>query len=136
MTLSIYESIESLVRIVHPDHPWDTEKFGVMNSKNAPQIYMERVVRSLFPNSEIRANVRTTLRVRGDRKSPLEIDVYLPDLKLGFEYQVSPPPPFPLAPLFPSLTLPPFPLFPLPFSTLPSLFLLFSRYKLFTMICF
>lgn len=47
---------------------------------------MERVVRLLFPNVEIRTNVRATLRSQGDRKAPLEIDVYLPALKLGFEY--------------------------------------------------
>ena len=73
---------------IHPDYAWDTERFVITNAKNAPQIYMERVVRGLFPNQEITTNVRATLRVQGDRKAPLEIDVYLPKLKLGFEYQV------------------------------------------------
>eukprot|EP00026_Physarum_polycephalum_P002177 Phypoly_transcript_02182.p1 GENE.Phypoly_transcript_02182~~Phypoly_transcript_02182.p1 ORF type:complete len:962 (+),score=179.47 Phypoly_transcript_02182:307-2886(+) len=48
---------------------------------------MERIVRALFPDTEISTNVRAMLRVRGDHRASLEIDVYLPKLKLGFEYQ-------------------------------------------------
>jgi hypothetical protein len=51
----------------------------------APQTFLMRIVRSIFPSAFIEMNVRTELQ--GSR-APLEIDVYIPELKLGFEYQV------------------------------------------------
>ena len=48
---------------------------------------MERVVRSLFPTSRVERNNKE-LGLTSEVGNALEIDCYLPDLKLGFEYQV------------------------------------------------
>lgn len=48
---------------------------------------MERVVRSLFPDNKIETNVRAAHGIVGTKGFMLEIDVYLPQYKLGFEYQ-------------------------------------------------
>jgi hypothetical protein len=51
---------------------------------------MERIVRSLFPDPTtiIETNVRAGHGIVGSKGVMLEIDVYLPQYKLGFEYQV------------------------------------------------
>jgi hypothetical protein len=48
---------------------------------------MERVVRTLFPTSRVERNNKV-LGLVSEIGNALEIDCYLPDLKLGFEYQV------------------------------------------------
>lgn len=53
-----------------------------------PQIFMQRVIQTIFPNATINSNVRTGHGIMGTSGAPLEIDVYLPELGLGFEYQV------------------------------------------------
>jgi hypothetical protein len=45
-------------------------------------------VRTIFPNLEILANMRSAHGIVSASGAALEIDVYLPELKLGFEYQV------------------------------------------------
>lgn len=50
--------------------------------------YLQRIVRSLFPDLEIGTNVRGRHGMKGERGAPLEIDIFLPKLNLGFEYQV------------------------------------------------
>lgn len=81
-----YSSIESFVQAEYPNHEWDISKFGKV--KFGPQNFLERVVRSIFPEQTIERNVRSGLGLVGSKGKHLEIDVYLPDLKLGFEYQV------------------------------------------------
>ena len=49
---------------------------------------MERVVRAIFPEAKIESNVRYGHGIIGESGAPLEIDVFLPLLRLGFEYQV------------------------------------------------
>lgn len=53
---------------------------------------MSRVIRTIFNNDvTMEHNVRVGHGLIGKLGDPLEIDVYLPDYKLGFEYQVSNP---------------------------------------------
>ena len=49
---------------------------------------MARIVRSIFPNKEVAMNLRAPLGIMGEHGKPLEIDVFVPELSLGFEYQV------------------------------------------------
>jgi hypothetical protein len=44
--------------------------------------------RCIFPTATIEMNKRSGHGIVGAKGAPLEIDVYLPDIKLGFEYQV------------------------------------------------
>lgn len=48
---------------------------------------MERVVKTMFPKEKIERNDKT-LGLVSELGNPLEIDCYLPEFKLGFEYQV------------------------------------------------
>ena len=89
-----HDTVESLVRTYYPDHQWDHDSFIHSSSPTTkpgftPQLFMERVIRSLFPaDVQIETNLRTGHGIVGDAGVALEIDVYLPDYKLGFEYQV------------------------------------------------
>jgi hypothetical protein len=73
----------------YPQHKWDNDRFIRGGSVlQMPQIFMQRVIQSIFPTMKIASNVRTTHGIVGELGAPLEIDVYLPDIGLGFEYQV------------------------------------------------
>jgi hypothetical protein len=94
VTYSRYESVEQLVRDAYPDHTWEHEKFfrqqTAQKSTYTPQNFMARILRSIFgPNVKIDTNVRASLGLLGNAGFPLEIDAYLPELKIGFEYQVT-----------------------------------------------
>ena len=79
-----------MVTAVYPQHTWDHDRF-IKGGRGLqmPQIFMQRVIQSIFPNMKIDSNVRTTHGIVGELGAPLEIDVYLPETGLGFEYQVS-----------------------------------------------
>lgn len=84
-----YDSIGSMLVAAYPQHSWDQDKF-VRGGRGLqmPQIFMQRVIQSIFPNTTINSNVRSGHGIIGTSGVPLEIDVYLPDIGLGFEYQV------------------------------------------------
>lgn len=84
---------------MYPNHEWNRCNFYSSSGtrSNGAQLLLGRMVRALFPaESEVHAaegggllmNDRRRHRllgVGGERK--LELDIYLPALKLGFEYQ-------------------------------------------------
>ena len=92
-TSSRHPSVEDLVRAAYPSHPWDHSKFvhkAGAGSVFTPQLFMERIIRSVFPPGvKIESNARAVHGIVNATGFPLEIDVYLPQYKLGFEYQVS-----------------------------------------------
>lgn len=85
----IYGTVELLVKAAYPDRQWSSEKFALLGKRMTPQIYLQRIVRSLFPDAAIELNVRGKHGIKSAKGVPLEIDVFLPAYKLGFEYQVS-----------------------------------------------
>lgn len=88
----MYPTVESMVTAAYPAHAWSREQFTASSQSahaNAPQIFLRRIVRSAFPqDTQIESNARSSHGVLGEFGKPLEIDVYLPEYKLGFEYQV------------------------------------------------
>lgn len=44
--------------------------------------------RSLFPGATVISNSMSEHGIRGTKGTPLELDIYYPDYKLGFEFQV------------------------------------------------
>jgi hypothetical protein len=79
------------VKTYYPNHPWDHTRFlrHAAGATHAPQIFMSRVLRSVFPHGvKMEHNLRLGHGLVGAVGDPLEIDVYLPEYKLGFEYQV------------------------------------------------
>eukprot|EP00026_Physarum_polycephalum_P000781 Phypoly_transcript_00782.p1 GENE.Phypoly_transcript_00782~~Phypoly_transcript_00782.p1 ORF type:complete len:944 (+),score=105.33 Phypoly_transcript_00782:1215-4046(+) len=85
--LKQYPTVESLLRAAYPTHAWDSETFTKYGKRGTPQTYLQRIVRTLFPGMEIGTNVRGRHGMKGERGAPLEIDIFLPSLNLGFEYQ-------------------------------------------------
>jgi hypothetical protein len=86
--LKVYDSVGGMVTTAYPNHNWVHERF-IRGGRGLqmPQIFMQRVIQSIFPNVKIESNVRSTHGIVGELGAPLEIDVYLPDIGLGFEYQ-------------------------------------------------
>ena len=89
----MYSSVEELVRKAYPAHAWEHERFIASargaKTQYAPQSFLMRIVRSIFPGVHVEMNVRTELiRTDTNSRTDLEIDVFLPELQLGFEYQV------------------------------------------------
>jgi hypothetical protein len=85
-----YSSIENLVMLAYPKHEWNHSEFKQGQKHMSPQKFLARMITTLFPPPTlIQFNARnTTHGFRGHSGRLLEIDVFLPDLKLGFEYQV------------------------------------------------
>ena len=84
-----YPTIEALVTAFYPTHLWDHTKFKKHSTKTlSAEIFMRRILYTIFPNARMEFNSRSH-GVIGDSGIPLEIDVYIPTLRIGFEYQVS-----------------------------------------------
>lgn len=81
-------TVEGLAKAAFPQHQWDHDKF--VQPRRAiftPQTFLQRIIRSLFGEDvAIRCNVRDEFGAR--TPSSLEIDIFLPSLRVGFEYQV------------------------------------------------
>jgi hypothetical protein len=73
------------VKTAFPNHQWEHEKFignKGSNPRQALQSLAQRIIRGLFPSMDIQSNVRSVL-------PSLEIDIFIPQIKLGFEYNES-----------------------------------------------
>eukprot|EP00026_Physarum_polycephalum_P003805 Phypoly_transcript_03820.p1 GENE.Phypoly_transcript_03820~~Phypoly_transcript_03820.p1 ORF type:complete len:752 (+),score=55.45 Phypoly_transcript_03820:18-2273(+) len=82
--LKQHGTVEGLVKKAFPHHKWDHDKF--VQPRRAiftPQIFLQRIIRTLFgAEVPIRSNVRDEFGPKS-----LEIDIFLPSLRVGFEYQ-------------------------------------------------
>ena len=111
MTPSRYPTTALLVQAAYPTHCWDLDRFfsgGSLSNQHAsssspsslaplprgggpsftPQRLLARMVRSLFPNNTITPNARRAPGILGPKGSLLEVDIFLEELRLGFEFQV------------------------------------------------
>jgi len=79
-----YGDLCSVLRVAYPDYPWDW-RLLISQSKKSSQRVLCRRVQELFPNTEVIEEYyhEEISRVSG---AAVEIDVYVPSLKLGFEY--------------------------------------------------
>lgn len=98
------EKVQKLLESKYPDFGWD--KTELFRGRFAQQRKLERGVETLFPVSlwmrlmnmfsfgnmqglEIKINVRKEAGIRSPGSdSWMEVDVFIPALKLGFEFQV------------------------------------------------
>eukprot|EP00026_Physarum_polycephalum_P002498 Phypoly_transcript_02505.p1 GENE.Phypoly_transcript_02505~~Phypoly_transcript_02505.p1 ORF type:complete len:743 (+),score=67.33 Phypoly_transcript_02505:95-2323(+) len=88
--LNRYSTIENLVRTAYPTHPWDHREFKQGQvTQMSPQKFLLRIIKTLFPEPTlVQLNARNMAHgLRSTTGRFLEIDVFLPELKLGFEYQ-------------------------------------------------
>eukprot|EP00026_Physarum_polycephalum_P003700 Phypoly_transcript_03714.p1 GENE.Phypoly_transcript_03714~~Phypoly_transcript_03714.p1 ORF type:complete len:765 (+),score=114.78 Phypoly_transcript_03714:31-2325(+) len=82
-----YGTVEHLLKEAYPAHPWEHVKFA--NTRLSPQKYLFRIIQTIFGQYGVKIdmNVRSGHGMKANSGLPLEIDIYLPALKLGFEYQ-------------------------------------------------
>jgi hypothetical protein len=79
-----YRTSYDLMQDAFPNHVWDRQLFY---TRGIRQKFMERVVRTIFPTHEIERNTKKAGLVT-EFGNPMEIDCFLPQINLGFEYQV------------------------------------------------
>lgn len=77
----VYRKDSSLYQFIYKSGYWDElcSHMVIGDSFNYPQTFLYNCISILFPNYKIRYNDRTAIK-------PKEIDIYIPELKLGFEY--------------------------------------------------
>jgi hypothetical protein len=75
--------LSSVLKLLYPNHNWKPELFASIRGKKASQRWLSLRVKDLFPSMEILEDY-LILDLQGNK---VEIDVYIPSLKLGFEYQ-------------------------------------------------
>eukprot|EP01027_Heterolobosea_sp_BB2_P000282 GEZU01000413.1.p1 GENE.GEZU01000413.1~~GEZU01000413.1.p1 ORF type:complete len:468 (+),score=89.89 GEZU01000413.1:405-1808(+) len=75
----------TVLKKLYPDHPWDANKFFA-RQKKADQRWLLLTAKRLFPDTEILEEyMHPDLTFEGGEL--VEFDIYLPSLKLAFEYQ-------------------------------------------------
>ena len=79
----MYKNDNSLYQFIYKNGHWDDLCSHMVNFQfNYSQMFLYTIMCELFPNEEVKYNDRKTIK-------PLELDVYIPSLKLAFEYDGS-----------------------------------------------
>lgn len=87
-------SIAGFAGLAYPAHEWAWGQFADRRVAGQGRLLfsqnlLRRILQHLFPNTPVHTNVRSQLNLRSAKTgAPLEVDLYLPALNLGFEYQV------------------------------------------------
>eukprot|EP00026_Physarum_polycephalum_P008439 Phypoly_transcript_08525.p1 GENE.Phypoly_transcript_08525~~Phypoly_transcript_08525.p1 ORF type:complete len:450 (+),score=74.07 Phypoly_transcript_08525:120-1469(+) len=78
--------LTGLLRRAYPEHAWDWSKFSQLNRKKG-QMLMRSVIADLFSGCKIFEDyVHPTLIYKHNSEN-VQLDIFIPDLKLAFEYQ-------------------------------------------------
>ena len=78
-------SLQNVLLDLHPDFNWDLSKLYKVG-KNQSQLFL--IVLDIFPNHEILQNFRSHEKlVFSQTGMNMELDIWLPELNLAFEYQ-------------------------------------------------
>jgi len=77
-------SLYGLFGIVYPDRTWD---LNLLKQVGKTQSVLFRVLQSLFPQHIVEVNYRHPELLFEKSKKSMELDVYVPNLRLAFEYQ-------------------------------------------------
>jgi hypothetical protein len=79
----MYKNDNSLYQFIHKNGYWDDLCSHMVNFQfNYSQMFLYTIMCDLFPYEEVKYNDRKTIK-------PLELDIYIPGLKLAFEYDGS-----------------------------------------------
>eukprot|EP00026_Physarum_polycephalum_P002322 Phypoly_transcript_02328.p1 GENE.Phypoly_transcript_02328~~Phypoly_transcript_02328.p1 ORF type:complete len:917 (+),score=144.55 Phypoly_transcript_02328:40-2790(+) len=84
-----YGTVEAIVRAAYPDHAWDSSKFVQPRTGKlfGAQRFLFRILRSIFGDEKVEINAKSGHGLKSENERSLEIDIFYPDLQLGFEYQ-------------------------------------------------
>jgi hypothetical protein len=85
MTISS-RSIAKLLQLAYPDHPWDLTKFS-QRKKRSEQRALKGALSSMFPNEKVIEEYSDASLKFANSAGRFTLDLYIPGLKLGFEYQ-------------------------------------------------
>lgn len=87
--LSVVNKHGGLMEVVtklYPDHQWDMMRF-VRHGRRASQRWLRVAVSELFPEETVLEDHSSPSLVFSETNEPIELDVYIPSLKLALEYQ-------------------------------------------------
>jgi len=82
--LTLFPRLHEMIAQLYPEHESDDPMFAPF-SKRARQAHLRRVVADLFPDSPVVEEAPFGPQLDGGR--PYTVDIFLPELRLGFEYQ-------------------------------------------------
>ena len=76
--------IFQMLKIVYPDVKWDEDKL-LRRNKKASQFFLKRILEKMYPNNIILEDYKHP-NIKFDTSYSCELDLYLPELNLAFEY--------------------------------------------------
>ena len=79
-------SLIRLLQLAHPQHEWKVEDFSRRN-KRAEQRALKAVLKQIFHNYTIVEEFSDPEAMKYRSGQKIVLDLFIPDLKLGFEYQ-------------------------------------------------
>jgi hypothetical protein len=80
------QSMANLVTAAYPDYPWNVKKFHLRGKKSV-QRWLWLKVQEIFPGQSVLEDFRHPEMSFEGTHVPIELDIFLPDLNLAFEYQ-------------------------------------------------
>jgi len=76
-----------VLRKVYPNEVWKSELFSRKGMKRSSEKYLLLLLEKIFPNTEILSNFTHKKLRYANSEKPMQLDVFLPELNLAFEYQ-------------------------------------------------
>eukprot|EP01114_Cavostelium_apophysatum_P023178 TRINITY_DN8651_c0_g1_i2.p1 TRINITY_DN8651_c0_g1~~TRINITY_DN8651_c0_g1_i2.p1 ORF type:complete len:204 (+),score=25.24 TRINITY_DN8651_c0_g1_i2:617-1228(+) len=84
----IYDGMADLMISLYPNHPWDQNKFADRNRVlRKDQTILYRQVCRIFPSEEVLLEFSESSLCHEHNGMPISLDVFVPALRLAFEYQ-------------------------------------------------
>lgn len=80
-------SIPTLLQTYFPEHKWIPNQFHSSSIKSKTQEQLMASLQALLPNTEVQSNFKHSQLIYSTTGRPMEVDVFVPSLSLGFEYQ-------------------------------------------------
>ena len=79
------KNIYELVSLAYPEHKWDESKFGQKKFTSQRRLY--KILTHIYPNTKILYNKRHPDIINPKTNKALELDCFIPELGIAFEYQ-------------------------------------------------
>ena len=83
-TMKLYTKISEVIIDLYPEYEWDISKFGDVK-KNQQRLF--HILKLIYPNDKIKYDYKHHDLRFSTSNRPMELDVFLPERNLAFEYQ-------------------------------------------------